>query len=171
MNEGGHVAAYLLRKIAGKAPLGLMKILGSLWPPYLGAGIQVLDGTPDYRYIKVCLKRSWYNSNYVGTQFGGSIYAMTDPFYMMMIMNNLGSRYIVWDKAAQVDFLKPGRTRLYAEFRIDELLLNDIRARTANNEKYIFDLPVEVKDEHGIVIAKIVKTIFVRLKKQEALTT
>ncbi len=158
------MAAHLLRKMAHNAPIGLLQWLGNLWLPYFGAGIKILKVAPDYRYVKVMLKRTWYNSNYVGTQFGGSIYAMTDPFYMMMIMNNLGVNYIVWDKAAQVEFLKPGRTALVAEFRIDDSLLDLIREKTAAGEKYIFDLPVDVKDTEGQIVAHIEKTIYVRLK-------
>lgn len=89
---------------------------------------------------------------------------MTDPFYMMMIMNNLGRDYIVWDKGAKIDFIKPGKTHLVAEFSIDDPLLDKIRAKTQNGEKYIFDLPVEVKDIHGQIIAKVEKTIYVRKK-------
>ena len=102
--------------------------------------------------------------NYVGTQFGGSIYAMTDPFYMLQLINNLGPDYIVWDKAAKVDFKKPGKSKLYAEFIIDQNLIDTVITKTSNNEKYVFDLPVQVKDESGTVIAEIIKTLYVRKK-------
>lgn len=152
--------------MADKAPPSFLRRLGNLWFPYLGAGIKINTVSSDYRYVRVTLKRAWYNSNYVGTQFGGSIYAMTDPFYMMMIMNNLGRDYIVWDKAAKIEFIKPGKTQLVAEFSIDDTLLDDIRLKTANGDKYVFDLPVEVKDPEGQVIAKVDKTIYVRKKKK-----
>jgi Domain of unknown function (DUF4442) len=77
------MAAHLLRKLANNAPVWLIRILSNLWLPYLGSGIRIIEISKDFRYVKVCLKRSWYNMNYVGTQFGGSIYAMTDPFYML----------------------------------------------------------------------------------------
>ncbi|WP_348240556.1 DUF4442 domain-containing protein, partial [Salmonella enterica] len=72
---------------------------------------------------------------YVGTQFGGSIYAMTDPFYMLMLMNNLGPDYIVWDKAASIRFRKPGRTDLFATFEITDAELNNVRLRLETEEK------------------------------------
>lgn len=158
------MAAHLLRKISGKTPVWLMKFLANIWPPYLGSGVQIIDATADYRYIKVCLKRAWYNTNYVGTQFGGSIYSMTDPFYMLMIINNLGPDFIVWDKAASIDFKKPGKTKLFAEFRIDDGLLKNIKEMVAAQGKFVFDLPVEVKDTQGQLIASIQKTIYVRKK-------
>jgi len=150
--------------MASRAPTGLLRVLGNIWLPYLGAGIKILELSNDYRYVRVCLKRSWYNGNYVGTQFGGSIYAMTDPFYMLMLINNLGRDYIVWDKAAQIQFLKPGRSTLFAEFKIDDQLLDLVRSETAEGEKYVFSLPVDVKDEDQNVVARIEKTIYVRKK-------
>lgn len=158
------MAAHLIRKIAGKTPVFFMKTLVNFWFPYLGAGIKILTISDDQRYIKVCLKRTWYNINYVGTQFGGSIYAMTDPFYMLMLINNLGDDYIVWDKGAKIDFKSPGKTRLYAEFKIDDALLDQVRNKTADGSKYIFDLPVVVVDESGNTIATVDKTLYVRKK-------
>ncbi len=80
---------------------------------------------------------SWYNRNYVGTQFGGSLYSMVDPFYMLMLMENLGRDYIVWDKAASIDFISPGKGPVYAEFFIDEALLDEVRRQTEGGEKYL----------------------------------
>jgi hypothetical protein len=158
------MAAHLLRKFAKQAPVWLVRLLGNLWLPYLGAGIKITHVSSDYRHIKVCLKRTWYNKNYVGTQFGGSIYAMTDPFYMLQLINNLGSDYIVWDKAAHIEFKKPGKTNLYAEFKIDQKLIEEVKLKTKNQEKYIFELPVEVKDLEGSLIAHVNKTLYVRKK-------
>ena len=161
------MAAQLLRKYSSKISANWIRRLGNIWPPFLGAGIRISLTSADYRHIKVRLKRSWYNSNYVGTQFGGSIYAMTDPFYMLMIINNLGPEYVVWDKSAQIEFIKPGRAELHAEFIITEEILAQIKRNTDQNEKYIFTLPVEVKDPEGLLIAKVEKTIYVRRKKME----
>lgn len=158
------MSANVLRKISGRAPIWLMRWLGNLWPPYLGAGIRIVEASPDYRRVKVALARSWWNANYVGTQFGGSMYAMIDPFYMLMLINNLGRGYVVWDKAARIEFKKPGRTRLTAEFQIDEALLADVRARAERDGKLTFDLPVEIRDADGDVVAEAVKTLYVRKK-------
>lgn len=158
--------APVIRKLSNRLPVSLLKLLGNLWPPYFFSGIRITYGSKDFRHFKVSLNYSWYNKNYVGTQFGGSIYAMTDPFFMMMIINNLGPGYIVWDKAAQIEFIKPGRSRLFAEFKIDETLLQQIRSQTASGDKYIFGLSVEVKDKDGQTIARVIKTIYVRKKLQ-----
>ena len=105
----------------GKARL--LRWIMTLYPPYLGAGIRVQHMSADFRHVKVRMGLGWYNRNYVGTQFGGSLYSMTDPFFMLMIMENLGRDYIVWDKAASIDFISPGKGPVHAEFRVDDELL------------------------------------------------
>ncbi|QDK47319.1 tetrameric acyl-CoA thioesterase [Bdellovibrio sp. ZAP7] len=139
----------------------------SLWMPYLGAGIKIEEISSDYRYIKVCLKQTWYNRNYVGTQFGGSLYAMTDPFYMLMLINNLGQDYYVWDKGATIDFVAPGKSKVTAEFRINDEIIEKVLKETASGEKYIFDLPVHVIDAKGELVASVLKKLYVRKKKKE----
>jgi acyl-coenzyme A thioesterase PaaI-like protein len=160
------MSAQIIRRLSHRAPTALLRWLGNLYPPFLGAGIRIRSASPDFRQMRVALVRSFFNRNYVGTQFGGSIYAMTDPFLMMMILNNLGPEYIVWDKAASIDFLMPGQTELTADFQIDENLLTEIREKTAGGEKHIFDREVLVKNTDGVVVARVIKTIYVRKKKQ-----
>jgi acyl-coenzyme A thioesterase PaaI-like protein len=155
----------LFRRMGNTSPAWLTRILFNCWPPFIGAGIHIKSVSADYRAVRVTLKRRWYNKNYVGTQFGGSIYAMTDPFYMWLIMNNLGQGYYVWDKAASVDFISPGKTELIADFVINEAILADVRQHTDSGEKYIFDLPVTIFDTEGNVVAKVIKTLYVRKKK------
>ncbi len=89
---------------------------------------------------------------------------MTDPFYMLMLMHNLGSDYIVWDKAAAIDFIKPGKSHLFADFRLEAALLDKIYAETESGQKYIFDIPVEIHDASGLLVAKVSKTLYVRRK-------
>src|SRR3546814_16237242 len=79
----------------------------------------------------------WYNRNYVGTQFGGSLYSMVDPFFVLMLMENLGRDYIVWDKAANIEFVSPGRGAVYADFAISARLLDEIRAHTQSAERRV----------------------------------
>ena len=89
-----------------------MRWFMNLWFPFLGAGIRVTRLQSDWKAIDVEMKlRSW-NSNYVGTHYGGSLYSMTDPFYMLMLIENLGRDYIVWDKAATIRFRKPGKGKV-----------------------------------------------------------
>lgn len=136
----------------------------NFYPPYLGAGVRIQHIAGDFREVRVKMGLGWYNRNYVGTQFGGSLYSMTDPFFMLMVMENLGSDYIVWDKAASIDFIAPGKGSVYADFRIEEALLDEIRQRTAGGDKYLPQLHVDVHDGDGTLVARVHKTLYVRLK-------
>lgn len=143
---------------------GLARAL-SLYAPYLGAGVRVDHISPDFREARVSMKLRWYNVNYVGTHFGGSLYAMTDPFYMLLLMRNLGPDYVVWDKAASIDFVRPGRGRVMASFLLSDAMLTDVRQHTASGDKYTPTWPVEVIDEDGKLVARVEKTLYIRRKQ------
>ena len=156
----------LKRLIARFGKARLMRWAMTFYPPYLGAGVRVRHISDDFRDIQVSMGLGWSNRNYVGTQFGGSLYSMVDPFFMLMLMENLGSRYIVWDKAADIDFIAPGKGPVFARFTIDETLLAEIRRQTADGEKYLPQLQVDIHDGAGHLVARVGKTLYVRLKPQ-----
>lgn len=108
------------------------------------------------------MKLHFWNSNYVGTHYGGSLYSMTDPFYMLMLIENLGRDYVVWDKSACIRFRKPGRGKVSAEFRVSQAQLDDIRTSLRTESKVEPTFTVEVKDEAGEVIAQVEKVLHVR---------
>ena len=108
-----------------------LRLFLRIWPPFLFAGIRVTDVADDFRYARVELRQRWFNRNYVGTHFGGSLFAMTDPFWMLLTMQSLGSQYWVWDKAGEIEFVKPGRGTVHADFRLTDTVLDELRAATA----------------------------------------
>lgn len=136
----------------------------NLWPPFLLTGIHATRVTPDYREVDCELRLRWFNRNYVGTHFGGSLFAMTDAWYMLMLMNILGKDYFVWDQRAAIDFIAPGRGLVTARFRIDDTVLADIHAKTADGEKYLPEFVVDITDEKGEVVARVTKTLYIRKK-------
>jgi len=158
------VITDLMRRRVRSSPR-LARVFLNLWPPLLGAGIRVAEISSDYRHVRVELPLRWYNANAVGTQFGGSIYAMSDPFYMLMYIRALGPQYVVWDQAARVEFLKPGRRRLVAEFDLGEEDTEEVRRRTADGSKHVFDKEVLVHDDEGLLVARVTKTLYVRRKE------
>ena len=158
----------LLKLLGGsKSPAHLRRWI-NLWPPFLGMGIRIVHIAPDMKAIDVELKLHFWNANYVGTHFGGSLFTMTDPFYMLMLMANLGRDYIVWDKAANIRYKKPGCGTVRAGFRLSHSQLDDIRERLETLPKYEPRFTVEVKDDQGVVIAEVEKLLYVR-KKEKAL--
>jgi acyl-coenzyme A thioesterase PaaI-like protein len=146
--------------------LKIFKVGMSLWPPFLGAGIRVKHIAADYKEVVVSMKLRWYNRNYVGTHFGGSLAAMTDPFYMLMLIHILGSEYIVWDKTSTIDFIAPGRGTVTARFSLKDEQITEIKENTATGDAYLPEFSVDIVNESGEVIATVKKTLYVRNKQR-----
>jgi acyl-coenzyme A thioesterase PaaI-like protein len=142
---------------------GMRRML-NIWPPFLFSGISVLEITQDFRHIKVRLKKKLLTSNYVGTLFGGSLFAMTDPFYMLMILRNLGKDYIVWDKRSEIEYVSPGKGTVYAEFNLVDGELDEIRREVASQGKYLKWFEIDIKSADGTVVAIVKKQIYIRKK-------
>lgn len=142
----------------------LFKSMVNIWPPLFFAGIKLTYLAADYREAKVTLKLRWYNRNYVGVQYGGSLMSMTDPWYMLLLMHNLGSDYFVWDKHAEIDYIAPGKTHVHAHFIITDEILDDIRTKTASGEKYIPEFTVDIVDEQGALVARVKRRVYIKLK-------
>jgi acyl-coenzyme A thioesterase PaaI-like protein len=144
----------------------LFRLAMNLWPPYWGAGIRVEFIAPDFRAVTVALVPRWYNRNNVGTHFGGSLYAMTDPFFALMVMHNLSSEYVVWDKSASIDYLAPGRGRVWARFELAESDLEHIRTMTESGDKHLHLFTVDVRDAEGMAVAHVEKIVYVRRRRK-----
>lgn len=145
----------------------LLKFLMNVWPPFWGAGIKVRHIAADFREVHVEMPLTWRNRNYVGAHFGGSLYAMTDPFFMLMVMRNLSSEYLVWDKAASIDYVAPGRGTVSARFVLEPRDLAQIEAATASGDKHLHVFKTEVCDQAGLTVARIEKIVYVRKKKRK----
>jgi acyl-coenzyme A thioesterase PaaI-like protein len=135
------------------------------WPPYLGAGIHVSPLSADGLSIEVEMKLNAWNRNYVGTQFGGSLYAMCDPFFMLILIENLGPDYIVWDKEAKIRFKKPGLGRVKARFHIDAETIESIRERLKTERKIEPQFEAQILNDQNEVIAEVSKLLYVRRKE------
>ncbi len=134
------------------------------WLPYLFSGVRVLELADDWSSARVRLRLRWFNRNYVGTHFGGSLFAMSDPFWMLLITNSLGREYAVWDKAAEIDFVSPGKGDVFAEFKLTEDRLEEIRRLTEDGGKALVWFENEVLAADGTVVAKVRKQLYVRRK-------
>jgi len=134
------------------------------WPPFLGMGIRVRRMTDDMREVDVEMVHRFWNTNYVGVHFGGSLAAMTDPFYMLMMMENLGPEYIVWDKAGAIRYRRPAKGTVRAEFRLSEEQIDEVRRAAAVQAKVEPVFGVEIKDQSGDVVAVVERTLHVRRK-------
>lgn len=139
-------------------------MLLNLYPPYLGAGVRVTRIAEDFHAIEVRLPLRRWNRNYVGTHFGGSLFAMADPFFMLMLVELLGPGYVVWDKAATIRFRRPGRGTVRARFEIPPERVSEIRAAADADGRVEPTFAVDLVDEQGEVIAQVEKLLSVRRK-------
>lgn len=141
----------------------------NVWPPFLCSGIRVDHIADDYRSARVSLHQRWYNRNYVGCHFGGSLFAMTDPFFMLLLLHILGRDYIVWDKAGSIDFVKPGRGRVCAHFSIEAETIAYLREKVDRDGRATHWFAVDVCDAADEVVARVRKEIYVRRKRSREL--
>lgn len=147
-----------------KLSAGTLRLLMNLWPPFIGAGIHVERLSPDYTEAVVRMRLGLLNRNYMGTHFGGSLYAMTDPFFALLVMHQLGRGYVVWDKASSIDYKLPGRGTVRARFRVTPEQVEAIRQATAGGDKHEPVFTVDVVNRKGEVVATVEKTVYVRRK-------
>ncbi len=150
-------------KIKKRNLLGLM----SFWPPLLVAGIKVDFIAPDFTEIKVSMKLRFWNRNYVNTHYGGSLYSMTDPFIMLMLMEQLGPKFIVWDKMASINFKKPGVGKVQAHFHVSKEEVDKIKSELEEKEKVYPQFIVHVVDEVGDIVCEVTKTLYVKKKNKK----
>lgn len=141
----------------------LLKLMW-LWPPFLGAGISVKRFNSDFTTIIVQMKMRFWNKNYVGTHFGGSMYSMTDPFYMLMLMKHLGRDYIIWDKSASIRYKKPAKGTIYATFELIPEHIETLRLEVEEKGKIQPEFIIELKNKDGDVVAEIKKILSIAKK-------
>jgi acyl-coenzyme A thioesterase PaaI-like protein len=142
----------------------MFRRLINLWPPFLGAGVKVTNIKDDFSEVDVQMKLHKWNKNYVGTHYGGSIFSMTDPFFALIVIKNLGKDYIVWDKSSEIKFKKPGKGIISAHFNISAEKLKEVKDLADKNDKVEPTFIVHVKDEKGDIVAEVSKTLYVRRK-------
>lgn len=143
---------------------GFVKLFLNFYPPYLGAGVKVEKIDYQNGVIQVSMPLTWYNKNVVGTQFGGSLYSMTDPFFMTLLMQRLGHEYMVWDKSACIDFVKAGTGTVYAKFSIDNDEVAVIKQLAKEGQAVFRNYELNITDASGNTIAHVKKTVYIRLR-------
>jgi acyl-coenzyme A thioesterase PaaI-like protein len=139
----------------------------NLFPAVFSTGATITYISSDYREVRLRLPLTWRTRNYVGTIFGGSMYAAVDPIYMVMLYRVLGHGYVIWDKAASIRFKKPGRSTLFAQFKLEDAEIQAIRAELEQRPSVDRVYTVDLTDAHGVVHATVEKTVYVRRPKTQ----
>lgn len=135
------------------------------YEPYAGARIEITEVAPDASEIRVQMPLVEANANLVGTHFGGSLYAMVDPHLMILLMVRLGDDYVVWDRGASIEFLKPGLGTVHATICVTEAEVESIREATRDAGKHQPVWSIDILDEGGEVVARVAKTLYVRRRR------
>ena len=143
----------------------LLKLRLNTYAPYIGAGIKIDHISLDQGLCVVSMGLTTLNKNIVGTQFGGSLYSMVDPFYMLMLMHQLGSNYVVWDKSSNIDFIAPGNSRVTARMKIPSTEVITIQELAKDGEPVFREYKVDIVDDQQKLIATVTKTLYIRLRK------
>ena len=143
------------------SPRTVLRII-SWWPPYLASGIRVVDVADDLSSVTVRLRTRPWNRNYFGTHFGGSLYSMCDPFFVFLLVHHLGPDHVVWDKAAEIEFLKAVSEPVFATFAVDPAQVEEIREAVLHRFSVEPRLRADVATAAGDVVARVTKTLYVR---------
>lgn len=138
----------------------------NLWTPLFFTGIKITYLSEDYTHCRATLKNWCFTKNSHGTQFGGSLFALTDPIYAMMCNCLFGDKHYVWDKSAHIDFVKAAPNEVYLDCQISQHDIDTILAATANGEKHFPEFTVRVFDQNNDTIAIATRVLYVRLKKE-----
>ena len=138
----------------------LFKTLMNVWAPYRGAGVRIVEVAPNFGRIVVELREKRGNRNALGTHFGGSLYSMCDPFYLLMFISRLGKDYVVWDKAAKIDFERPGKGTVRAVFALGDADFAAVHRETENGARYTPTYTVDVLNGEGKRVAHVEKLLY-----------
>jgi acyl-coenzyme A thioesterase PaaI-like protein len=146
----------------------VLRWLMNCWPPFLALRVHIEHIAPDWHHLRVRMKLGLRNRNFVGTHFGGGLFAMVDPFCMIPMMQILGKDYVVWDKAGRIDFIAPGRRTVFADIRFTPAQVAEARAKTAGGARFEPTFAIDILDDEGTLVARVEKTLYIRKRREAA---
>lgn len=143
----------------------LQRFAFNFYPCYRRTGARLTYIADNHGEVRVKLPLDWRTRGYWGTTFGGSMYGAIDPVLLVMLARRLGPDYIVWDKAATIEFKKPGRSTLYACFRIEDAEIEELRRLLEQEPRIERTYSIDLTDSAGTVHAAFTKTLHMRVRK------
>jgi acyl-coenzyme A thioesterase PaaI-like protein len=137
----------------------------NLYPMFFGTGGKITLISADWREVDVQLGLNLWTTNYVRTIFGGSMFSASDPFYMLMLMHNLGKDYVVWDKSAQIRFRRPAKERITTQFVLKEEVIDEVKTKIAANGETDFTFLVQWFNGEGKVVSEVERLVYIANKE------
>lgn len=152
--------------MAESAETRIARFFFNFFPAVRRTSMRIIYIAKDWRHVKIKLPFNWKTKNYHRTMFGGSMFAATDPVYLVMLTKILGPEYIVWDKAACIRYKKPAKTTLYADFKLNQLETNKILEILSQQEKVDRLYQIDLIDKQATVYATVEKTLHIRKRNK-----
>ncbi len=154
----------LLDRVPPRFRAALLRLGFNFYPSYRATGGRVIHVSRDLTTIRVMLRHSWRTVNPAGALFGGALYAAADPMFAMLLALQLGDDVIVWDKAGQIRYRRPGRSHLFADFHVDAATVQAVRRDLAEHGETERTFRVELRDRHGLAHVELEKTVYCATK-------
>ncbi|WP_396199493.1 DUF4442 domain-containing protein [Flavobacterium sp.] len=142
----------------------LFKVGFNLSPMYKRSCGKIIFASEDLHIVKIKIPLSYKNKNYVGSIFGGSLFAATDPIYMIQLMQILGKDYVVWDKKTDIKFKRPAYEHAFATFEFTTTEINEILQKVKDEKEMDYTKTLHITDKKGTVFAELDKTLYIATK-------
>lgn len=155
-------ATNFLKKFMSTATI--FKYGFNLSPMYRRTTARVVEISDDLKRVKIKVPISYKNKNYVGAIFGGSMFAATDPIYMIQLVQILGEDYVVWDKAATINYKRPAKEHLYCEFLFSDDEIDAIKKQVAKTQEMTVEKTTYLTNANAQVFAEVIKTLYIAEK-------
>lgn len=136
------------------------------WAPFLGLGLRIDEISADWSVVRVSLPLTRWNRNQMGTAYGAGLFAMTDAFHVLMLMNRLGKGYLVWDSRAEIEYVRPGTGTVYGTYEVDDACLHDLREAADRGEKVLHWFDCDLVNDAGQTVARVRRQVYVRKKSR-----
>ncbi|MGB4400217.1 MAG: DUF4442 domain-containing protein [Daejeonella sp.] len=136
-----------------------------LYPPLFFQRIWVKKFDKGFTGVHVKISKSFLNTNYNNSIFGGTIFSASDPFYAMLfdqVMKRRGFKVRVWLKSANIQYLKPGRTNLYFKITLSEEDITEAELALKTVGKFVKAFPLEILNSEGEVCASVQNEVYLR---------
>lgn len=144
----------------------LFKVGFNLSPMYRRSTARIIYVADDLKNVTVKIPLSYKNKNYVGSIFGGSLFAAVDPIPMIQLMYLLEEKYIVWDKSAQIRFKRPAREHVYATFEFTKEEIEEIIQKVEANKEIEHPKITYITNKIGdIIYCEVTKMIYIADKE------
>lgn len=142
----------------------LWRIGYNVSPLVRGTGSWMAFLSGDWHEVHLKLGLNLRTRNYVGTTFGGALFSAADPVIPIQLYYLLGKRYILWDKAARIQFKRPGRTTLKAQFILPQQAITEIEQQLMTQTQTYYETTITWLDQDNKEVALIHKTIYIAHK-------